>query len=105
MSADDYSARRNDPFTWLQRSFSCPRPDRVPTCVFGAAGNAIPRTGRPPPRDVPELEENRCGHGPHCRRHRLGSNRPDPSDLSPQEELDELVMYAGIDHEFAFSDK
>ena len=43
MSADDYSARRNDPIHLAGALILMATSDHVPGCAFGAAGNAIPR--------------------------------------------------------------
>jgi Zn-dependent protease with chaperone function len=43
MSADDYSARRNDPVHLAAALVLMSTSGRVPSCAFGAAGNAIPR--------------------------------------------------------------
>ncbi len=42
MSADDYSARRNDPIHLAGALILMATSGRVPSCAFGAAGNAIP---------------------------------------------------------------
>ena len=43
MSADDYSARRYDPVHLAAALVLMATSGRVPSCAFGAAGNAIPR--------------------------------------------------------------
>lgn len=43
MSADDYSARRNDPVHLAAALVLMSTSGRVPSCAFGAAGTAIPR--------------------------------------------------------------
>ncbi len=43
MSADDYSARRSDPVHLAAALVLMATSGRVPSCAFGAAGNAIPR--------------------------------------------------------------
>jgi Zn-dependent protease with chaperone function len=43
MSADDYSARRNDPVQLAAALVLMATTGRVPSCAFGLAGNAIPR--------------------------------------------------------------
>ena len=43
MSADDYSARRNDPVSLAAALVRMATSGHVPNCALGAAGNAIPR--------------------------------------------------------------
>jgi Zn-dependent protease with chaperone function len=43
MSADDYSAKRNDPINLATALVRMATSEHVPTCAFGAAANAVPR--------------------------------------------------------------
>jgi Zn-dependent protease with chaperone function len=43
MSADDYSARRNDPINLATALVRMATSEHVPNCAFGAAANAVPR--------------------------------------------------------------
>ncbi len=81
MSADDYSARGNDPVK-LGGS-SCSDGDVGP-CTGVRSGRGRRRdskTGQPSPRGVPYFEEDSDGFGPACRRHRFDAIGDDASGL------------------------